>query len=188
MMGVGAQFVYAGMQTTVWSFTIRLALKVMNGISDSEASTFMIYSYVAWFVGKLVANWFMNRYSITKVLTWFSALGMVCLVIAFTVPNATAVYAAIATSFFFGPEWPTIYAHTLDQIHEKKYTETGGAFIVMSLIGGAIVPAIQGRVSDLSGSMQFSFIVPAICFAIITIYFWNEHRYEKAHPEEVQEH
>jgi Fucose permease len=123
----------------------------MHGISDSEASTFMIYSYVAWFVGKLVANWFMNRYSITKVLTWFSALGMVCLVIAFTVPNATAVYAAIATSFFFGPEWPTIYAHTLDQIHEKKYTETGGAFIVMSLIGGAIVPAIQGRVSDLSG-------------------------------------
>lgn len=113
---------------------------------------------------------------------------MVCLVIAFTVPNATAVYAAIATSFFFGPEWPTIYAHTLDQIHEKKYTETGGAFIVMSLIGGAIVPAIQGRVSDVSGSMQFSFIVPAICFAIITIYFWNEHRYEKAHPEEVQEH
>lgn len=188
MMGVGAQFVYAGMQTTVWSFTIRLALKVMHGISDSEASTFMIYSYVAWFVGKLVANWFMNRYSITKVLTWFSALGMVCLVIAFTVPNATAVYAAIATSFFFGPEWPTIYAHTLDQIHEKKYTETGGAFIVMSLIGGAIVPATQGRVSDLSGSMQFSFIVPAICFAIITIYFWNEHRYEKAHPEEVQEH
>ncbi|MCG4806126.1 hypothetical protein, partial [Bacteroides uniformis] len=78
--------------------------------------------------------------SITKVLTWFSALGMVCLVIAFTVPNATAVYATIATSFFFGPEWPTIYAHTLDQIHEKKYTETGGAFIVMSLIGGAIVP------------------------------------------------
>ncbi|MDO4903098.1 MAG: L-fucose:H+ symporter permease [Limosilactobacillus sp.] len=188
MMGVGAQFIYVGMQTAVWSFTIRLALRVIHGISDAEASTFMIFSYIAWFVGKLVANWFMNRYSITKVLTWFSALGMVCLIVAFTIPSVIAVYAAIATSFFFGPEWPTIFAHTLDQIHEKKYTETGGALIVMSLIGGAIVPAIQGRVSDLSGSMQFSFIVPAVCYALITIYFWNEHRFEKLHPEEVQEH
>ena len=188
MKGVLCQFIYAGMQTTVWSFTIRLALRLDSHISDAAASTFMIYSYIAWFFGKLVANWFLDRYSITKVLTWFSLLGTISLVITFTVPNITAVIAAIATSFFFGPEWPTIYAHTLDQIHEKKYTETGGAFIVMSLIGGAIVPTIQGRVSDLTGSMQLSFIVPAICFALITIYFWTEHRWEKAHPNEVQEH
>ena len=187
MKGVLCQFIYAGMQTTVWSFTIRLALRLDSHISDSAASTFMIYSYIAWFFGKLVANWFLNRYSITKVLTWFSLLGTITLVITFTVPNLTAVIAAIATSFFFGPEWPTIYAHTLDQIHEKKYTETGGAFIVMSLIGGAIIPAVQGRVSDLSGSMQFSFIVPAICFALITLYFWTEHRWEMAHPDEVHD-
>lgn len=98
------------------------------------------------------------------------------MVITFTIPNVTAVYAAIATSFFFGPEWPTIYSHTLDTITEKKYTETGGALIVMSLIGGAVIPLIQGIVSDMTGSMQFSFIVPAICFAVITGYFWSEHR------------
>jgi len=175
MKGVGAQFVYAGMQTTVWSFTIRLALNLMN-ISDSAASTFMVWSYVAWFVGKLIANSFMSRFSSTGVLTWFSLLGFVSLVITFTIPNVTAVYAAIATSFFFGPEWPTIYSHTLDTITEKKYTETGGALIVMSLIGGAVIPLIQGIVSDMTGSMQFSFIVPAICFAVITGYFWSEHR------------
>ena len=187
MKGVLCQFIYAGMQTTVWSFTIRLALRLDSHISDAAASTFMIYSYIAWFFGKLVANWFLNRYSITKVLTWFSLLGTISLIVTFTVPNLTAVIAAITTSFFFGPEWPTIYAHTLDQIHEKKYTETGGAFIVMSLIGGAIIPAVQGRVSDLSGSMQFSFVVPAICFALITLYFWTEHRWEKQHPNEVHD-
>lgn len=187
MKGVLCQFIYAGMQTTVWSFTIRLALRLDSHISDSAASTFMIYSYIAWFFGKLVANWFLNRYSITKVLTWFSLLGTISLIVTFTIPNLTAVIAAIVTSFFFGPEWPTIYAHTLDQIHEKKYTETGGAFIVMALIGGAIIPAVQGRVSDLSGSMQFSFIVPAICFALITLYFWTEHRWEKQHPNEVHD-
>ncbi|WP_332236949.1 sugar MFS transporter [Sporolactobacillus sp. KGMB 08714] len=188
MKGVMAQFFYAGVQTAVWSFTIRLALNLNSHITDSAASTFMIYSYIVWFVGKLVANFFLARYSITKVLTWFSALGTLCLVVSFTVPSMLAVYAAIMTSFFFGPEWPTIYAHTLDAITEKKYTETGGAIIVMALIGGAIIPAIQGAVSDISGSMQFSFIVSAIGYLIITLYFYFEYRFDKAHPELVQEH
>ncbi|KRM76022.1 L-fucose:H+ symporter permease [Secundilactobacillus collinoides] len=186
--GVFTQLIYAGLQTTVWSFTIRLALNLNHNITDSAASTFMIYSYVAWFVGKLVANFFMSRFSITGTLTGFSLLGVVSLIVTFTVPNMTAVYAAIMTSFFFGPEWPTIYTHTLDQVKEKKYTETAGAFIVMALIGGAIVPALQGVVSDLTGSMQFSFIVPALCYLYITVYFFLEYRFEKKHPEDLQEH
>lgn len=188
MKGVLTQFFYAGVQTTVWSFTIRLALNLDNKITDSAASTFMIYSYIAWFVGKLVANVFISRYSITRVLTWFSLLGTLSLVVTFTIPSMIAVYTAILTSFFFGPEWPTIYTHTLDAITEKKYTETGGAIIVMALIGGAIIPAIQGLVSDMTGSMQFSFIVPAIGFLIITLYFFFEHRFEVKHPELMQEH
>lgn len=188
MKGVLTQFFYAGVQTTVWSFTIRLALNLNDKITDSAASTFMIYSYVAWFVGKLVANVFISRFSITKVLTWFSLLGTLSLVVTFTIPSMIAVYTAILTSFFFGPEWPTIYTHTLDAITEKKYTETGGAIIVMALIGGAIIPAIQGLVSDMTGSMQFSFIVPTICYLIITLYFFFEHRFEVKHPEEMQEH
>lgn len=188
MKGVLTQFFYAGLQTTVWSFTIRLALNLNHQITDSAASTFMIYSYVAWFVGKLVANFFMSKFSITKVLTVYSLLGTLALVIVFTVPSMVAVYAAIMTSFFFGPEWPTIYAHTLDAVTEKKYTETAGAIIVMALIGGAVIPAVQGLVSDFSGSMQFSFVVPTLCYALITGYFFLEHRYEKKHPEEMQEH
>ncbi|KRM57113.1 L-fucose:H+ symporter permease [Secundilactobacillus malefermentans] len=187
MKGVGAQFIYAGMQTTVWSFTIRLALELNHHITDSAASTFMVYSYIAWFVGKLFANFIMARFSITGTLTAFSFLGIVSLVITFTVPSMIAVYAAIATSFFFGPEWPTIYTRTLDAVTEKKYTETAGAIIVMSLIGGAIIPAIQGLVSDAT-TLQFSFIVPAICYAIVTLHFFTEGRYDKKHPEMVQEH
>ncbi|ABJ57466.1 L-fucose:H+ symporter permease [Oenococcus oeni] len=174
--GVMAQFFYVGMQTTVWSFTIRLALDLNHSISDSDASTFMIYSYAVWFFGKIVANLLMNRFSVTKVLTVFSALGTIALLITTTVTNMTAVYAAIATSFFFGPEWPTIYAHTLDTVEDKRFTETAGAFIVMAIVGGAVIPAIQGLVSDISGSMQLSFIVPTICYVIVTTYFYFEHR------------
>ncbi|AEV95666.1 L-fucose:H+ symporter permease [Pediococcus claussenii] len=176
--GIAAQFFYVGMQTTVWSFTIRLALNLNHSITDSAASTYMIYSYLAWFVGKVIANFLMNKFSITKVLTWYSLLGTIALIGAFTIPNMIAVYMAILTSFFFGPEWPTIYAHTLDTVEEKQFTETAGAVLVMAIIGGAIIPAVQGVVSDLSGSMQFSFIVPTICYVIVTWYFYSEHRRE----------
>ncbi|KRL41133.1 L-fucose:H+ symporter permease [Liquorilactobacillus nagelii] len=185
--GVMAQFIYVGMQTTVWSFTIRLALDLNHSITDSDASTFMIYSYIAWFIGKLCANFLMNRFSLTKVLTIYSALGTVTLILTTFIPSMFAVWMAICTSFFFGPEWPTIYAHTLDTVEDKRFTETAGAFIVMAIVGGAVVPAIQGVVSDLTSSMQFSFIVPTICYVMVTIYFLFEYRYDLKHPELISE-
>lgn len=176
--GLFAQFLYVGMQTTVWSFTIRLALNLDKSLTESMAADFMVYSYIVWFVGKLVANYFMSRYSITKVLTIYSFLGTITLLLAVIIPNMTAVYMAILASFFFGPQWPTIYAHTLDTVKDKKYTETAGAFIVMSIVGGAFIPPIQGFFSDLLGSMQVSFFVPAICFFLITVYFYFEYKHE----------
>ena len=148
----------------------------------------MIIGYAAFFIGKLPATWLMHRFSITKVMTWYGILGTLSLVFAFTYHGTAAIWGAVMSDFFFGPFWPTIYAHGLDQVHEKKYTETGGAFMVMSLIGGSLVPLLMGRVSDLSGSMQLSFVVPAVCFALIAIYFFSEHRWEQAHPDQVQEH
>lgn len=126
----------------------------------------MIISYGVWFVGKLCANWLMERFSITKVMIWYCLLGTVVLILTATIHSPIAIWGAVATSFFFGPVYPTIYAHGLDQVTEKQHTETGGAF----------VPVIMGRVSDLSGSMQLSFIVPAIGFALILWFFLSEHK------------
>ena len=179
MKAVGAQFLYVGIQTCVWSFTIRLALRIVPGISDHAATNYMIISYMVWFVGKLFANWFMNRYSITKTMIWYCVLGTIVLLLTCSIHSPLAIWGAVATSFFFGPVYPTVYAHGLDQIEEKQHTETGGALMVMSLVGGAALPVIMGRVSDLTGSMQFSFIVPAIGFVLILWFFLSEHKIAK---------
>lgn len=177
--GILAQFIYVGMQTTVWSFTIRLALNMNPSITESDASTFMVYSYIMWFVGKVIANFLLAKFRLTSVLTIYSILGTATLLFAAMYPGMLAVYAAVLASFFFGPQWPTIYAHTLDTVSDKKYTETAGAVIVMAIIGGAVVPAIQGLMSDMTGSMQLSFFVPAACFAAVAIYFWSEMKYDQ---------
>lgn len=174
--GIVTQFLYVGMQTAVWSFTIRLALNLDSSLNERSASDFMIMAFIAFFVGKFIANILMTRFNADLVLVGYSVAGVLALVYVILVPNLTAVYAAILVSGLFGPCWATIYARTLDTIEDKRHTETGGAVIVMSIIGGAVMPAIQGLVSDRTGSMQLSFAVNIVCFGAVLLYFLAAYR------------
>lgn len=174
--GIVAQFLYVGMQTAVWSFTIRLALQIDTSLNERVASNYMIWAFVGFFLGKFFANIFMTKYNEDKVLMSYSLLGSLALVYVICVPNMSAVWAAIFVSAMFGPCWATIYARSLDAITDKRHTETGGAVIVMSIIGGAVVPVIQGFVSDMLGSMQLAFAVSLFCFVVVGLYFWREYR------------
>ncbi|EIT84847.1 L-fucose transporter [Fictibacillus macauensis ZFHKF-1] len=178
--GIVAQFLYVGMQVAVWSFTIRLVLHLKPEINERTASNFMIYGFIAFFVGKFVANFLMTRLRPALVLFGYSVIGSLLLLYVVLVPNMTAVYAAVAVSFMFGPCWATIYAETLEAVTEKKYTETAGAILVMAIIGGAVVPAIQGYVSDLVGSVQIAFFVSMLCFVYVGVYFFSEMKKKQA--------
>ncbi|WP_413726138.1 L-fucose:H+ symporter permease [Sodalis sp. RH16] len=172
--GIVAQFLYVGMQVAVWSFTIRLALN-LGAANERDASNFMIYSFMCFFAGKFIANFLMTRFMPQKVLIAYSILGVATLAYVVMVPNFTAVYAAVFVSVLFGPCWATIYAGTLDTV-DNKYTEVAGAIIVMAIVGAAVVPAIQGFVSDHLGSMKEAFSVSLLCFAYVGFYFWGELR------------
>lgn len=176
LRGIAAQFLYVGMQVAVWSFTIRLALN-LGAENERSASNYMIYSFIGFFIGKFVANFLMARFAPKKVLLAYSVLGTLTLAYLIMIPNFSAVYAAIFVSVLFGPCWATIYAETLATV-DKKYTETAGAVIVMAIIGAAVVPAIQGYVSDSIGSMQKAFVVSMLCFIYVGFYFWQSLRHD----------
>jgi len=177
--GIITQFIYVGMQVAVWSFTIRLALN-LGAANERDASNFMIYSFICFFIGKFVANFLMTRFRAEKVLIAYSIVGVATLLYVMLGPNFTAVYAAVFVSVLFGPCWATIYAGTLSTV-DNKYTEVAGAFIVMAIVGAAFIPALQGLVSDHTGSMQLAFGVSLLCFAWVGFYFWGELRHKK-HP------
>ena len=175
--GIVAQFLYVGMQVAVWSFTIRLALN-LGAANERDATNFMMYSFVCFFAGKFIANFLMTRFTPQNVLIAYSILGVATLAYVVMAPNFTAVYAAVFVSVLFGPCWATIYAGTLDTV-DKKYTEVAGAIIVMAIVGAAVVPAIQGFVSDHLGSMKHAFTVSLLCFAYVGFYFWGELRFHQ---------
>lgn len=174
--GIITQFMYVGVQTALWSFTIRLALHMDSSINERSASNYMIFAFIAFFIGKMLANFLMTRFNQDMVLIAYSVLGMVALVYVISVPNFSAVWAAVFASAMLGLGWATIYARTLDTVEDKRFTETAGAIIVMAIIGGAVIPVIQGLISDLAGSMQFSFIINILCFDTMALYFWDIHR------------
>lgn len=185
MRGILIRFLYVGMQTTVWSFTIRLALTMDHSLNERAAANFMIWSFAAFFLGKVIANFLIPRLGANRVIVLYSMLGSLGLLYVIFTPNLSAAWAAVVVSALFGPCWATIYARTLDSIEEKRFTETGGAVIVMAIVGGAVIPLVQGIVSDLTGSMQFSFIVPLACFVAIGWHFASLHRSETPQTPEL---
>lgn len=185
LKGIGAQFVYVGLQTAVWSFTIRLALETKPDMSEYDATNYMIFGFLCFFLGKFPANFLMSRLHPARVMIGYAAIGSLLLVLVALGPAHWAVWGAVATSLLMGPCWPTIFGRALETIDDKRYQETGGAIIVMAIVGGAVVPVIQGWVSDLVGSLQTSFLVSAACFAIIMVYFMDQTHHMT--PAEVSE-
>lgn len=166
--GVLAQFLYVGAQVGVWSFTIRLAMQ-MGGMNERSASWFLLTTFAAYFVGKMVANLLMRKMHPAKVLALYGVLAIVLLAYTILVPNISAVYAAVGVSIFLGPCWPTIYGLTIEGLGED--TGVGGSLLVMSIVGGGVIPIFQGLLSDAThGNMQVAYSVPLLCFVVIVAY------------------
>lgn len=175
--GIATQFAYVGMQVAVWSFTIRLALELDHNMVEHDAANYLLYAFIMYFLGKLLANYLFTKTSQENVLMGYSAIGFVCLMYVTFIPNFSAVWVAVGTSALFAPCWATIFASTLQSV-DTRYTETAGGFVVMSIIGGAAIPVIQGLLADNIG-LQSSFIVSALCFAVVFVYFMNEKKYKQ---------
>lgn len=164
--GILVEFFYVGMQTAVWSFTIRLALTLNSHFNERYASNFMIYAYVAFFVGKFIANLLIPKFGAGHVLLSYGVMGIVVLLYVTLVHDISALYALVLVSGLFGPGWATIYSETIKTVQVPTHRETAGAILVMSIVGGAILPVIQGAVADLT-DMSTSFSIDLIAFAVV---------------------
>ncbi|MFT9030868.1 L-fucose:H+ symporter permease [Leuconostoc pseudomesenteroides] len=181
--GILVEFFYVGMQTAVWSFTIRLALTLNSHFNERYASNFMIYAYVAFFVGKFIANLLIPKFGAGHVLLSYGVMGIVALLYVTLVHDVSALYALVLVSGLFGPGWATIYSETIKTVQVPRHRETAGAILVMSIIGGAILPLIQGAVADLT-DMSTSFSIDLIAFAVVAWFAKTMVRQER----EAQQH
>lgn len=162
--GVIAQFFYVGAQVGVASFIIRFAEFTLPGTHEKAAAHYLQAHLAGFMIGRFTGSAVMQKIAPPRLLSVFAGGSLFCLVIILFAAGIAPVWAIVLLGFFHSIMFPTIFALSLKGL--GPYTKLGSSLLVMSIIGGAVCPAIMGRISDAS-NIQRAFIVPLICHSFV---------------------
>jgi FHS family L-fucose permease-like MFS transporter len=165
--GVIAQFFYVGAQIGVASFIIRFAQYNMPDTPAKFAANYLKAHLLGFMIGRFVGSAIMKRIPAARLLSIFGISSLTCLWVVLLGWGPAPIWAVVLLGFFHSIMFPTIFA--LSVKHLGAYTKLGSSFLVMSIIGGAIFPALMGYISDIS-SIRYAFAVPLLCHAYV-LYF-----------------
>jgi MFS transporter, FHS family, L-fucose permease len=165
--GVIAQFFYVGAQVGVASFVIRFAQHTVPGMTARIAAYYLLGHQFGFMTGRFVGSALMKIVAPARLLSAFAVGCVVCGVIALFANGIIPVWAVVLLGFFHSIMFPTIFALGIKNL--GPLTKRGSSLMVMAIIGGAVFPAIMGRISD-AKNIQTAFIVPLVCYAYV-LYF-----------------
>src|SRR5690606_17214671 len=165
--GVVAQFFYVGAQIGVWSYSIRYVMEELN-VNESEAANYYMIALVLFAISRFICTALMKLVSPEILLISLTALAMACTGVVIFSGGIIGVYALTAISGCMSLMFPTIYGLAVDGL--RIDTKIAGSGLIMAVLGGAVLTSIQGQVSDISGTIKISFIVPMICFLVVAIF------------------
>jgi FHS family L-fucose permease-like MFS transporter len=143
------------------AFAIILGVNILSG-KDMKP----LYYYVFCVLIQIGA-FFLSKDKPARTLTIFGSFGVIAMLIGLFSTGTVAIYAFLAGGLACSIMWPSIFS--LSIIGLGKYTSQGSAFLVMMILGGGIIPPIQGKLSDIIGIHQ-SYIVAVVCFAYLTLF------------------
>jgi len=165
-----AQFFYVGAQVCVFSLFVLYATK-SAGISEMKAAYYLGACGIAFLIGRFLGTFLMQYIKPNKLLAIYAAINVLLCIIAITTHGMITIYAVIAICFFMSIMFPTIFALGITDLGGD--TEYGSSLLIMSIVGGAILPRLFGMISDSTGNIQLGYVVPLICFAIVMYFGWR---------------
>ena len=168
--GIVAQFFYVGAQVCVGSFFIKMATTTA-GISESSAAKYLGLFGLFFMLGRFAGTYFMKFIHPKKLLLLYALINIILSVVAITGSGILVVYTLIAIAFFMSIMFPTIFSMGIDGLEQN--TKIGSSLIVMSIVGGALLPPVLGLISDETGSIQNGYIVPLISFVVIALFAYK---------------
>lgn len=165
--GVIAQFFYVGAQVGVASFVIRFAQHTVPGMTARVAAYYLLGHQIGFMTGRFAGSALMKVIAAPRLLSIFAIGCLACAIVALTAMGVVPVWAVVLIGFFHSIMFPTIFALGIKNL--GPLTKRGSSLMVMAIIGGAVFPAIMGRISDAT-NIQTAFIVPLVCYVYI-LYF-----------------
>lgn len=169
--GVIAQVFYVGVQIMCWTFIIQYAERI--GLTKSEAQNWNIAAMALFISSRFISTALMKYLKAELMLFLFAVGGFFSILGVIFIDGMGGLYCLVLTSGFMSLMFPTIYGIALDGQGEES--TLGAAGLVMAIVGGALMPPLQGWIIDqgtVAGmpAVNFSFILPLICFVAIAIY------------------
>ena len=174
LFGAGAIFLYVGAEVSIGSFLVNyFGQSDIAGLSEREASKLVSYYWGAAMIGRFVGAYLTRIVSPSLVLSFNAIVVMVLLFTTMSSSGQVALWSVIAVGFFNSIMFPTIFTLAIRGL--GPLTSRGSGLLCQAIVGGAILPLIQGVVADAS-SVQLSFIVPLIAYIYICAYGFYSHK------------
>ena len=176
--GVLTQFFYVAAQIMTWTFIIQYADRL--GIDKATAQIYNIIAMGMFLCGRFISTFLMRYVNSRKLLMYFAIGAMAAAAGTILIDGIAGLYCLMAISIFMSLMFPTIYGIALENVSLND-SNLGAAFLVMAIVGGSLMPPIQGMIIDLGTvaglpAVNFSFILPFICFLMIFIYGFRASR------------
>ncbi|GAA3567343.1 L-fucose:H+ symporter permease [Snuella lapsa] len=179
VLGVLAQILYVGAQIMCWTYIYQYAEGI--GMDSVTAGYYQMGAFVLFTIGRAVGTYLLRFVSSGKLLMYFSVFSMVFVFGTMYINGIVGLYSLVGVSFFMSLMFPTIYGIALGDLTEEQ-SKVGSAGLVMAIVGGALMPKLQGMIIDAGGNgvadtkimgvseVNFSFILPLLCFVYIAWY------------------
>jgi len=153
--------------TIVVPFVAFALILLVNHLRGNEIDSLYVYAVC---VAVLIGGFFMGNEKPAKTLFVFGFLGMLAMIIGLFTTGNVALYAFISGGLCCSIMWPCIFALSITGL--GKYAGQGSAFLIMMILGGAIIPPLQGLLADKT-SIHASYIIPVVCFAYLAFFAWK---------------
>jgi FHS family L-fucose permease-like MFS transporter len=179
ILGVIAQVLYVGAQIMCWTYIYQYAEAI--GIEAVTAGYYQMIAFFLFIIGRAIGTYILRLMNSGKLLMYFAILSIVLILGTVYITGIVGLYALVGVSFFMSIMFPTIYGIALGDLSEEE-AKIGSAGLVMAIVGGALMPKLQGLIIDAGGNgvadtkilgvseVNFSFVLPLLCFVYIAWY------------------
>ncbi len=182
MFGLLAQILYVGAQIMCWTYIYQYAEGI--GIDGVSAGYYQMVAFVLFTIGRAIGTYLLRLMNSGKLLMYFALSAMVFVLGTIFINGSIGLYSLVGVSFCMSLMFPTIYGIALGNLTEDQ-SKVGSAGLVMAIVGGALLPKLQGNIIDFGGNgvsdiiilgvseVNFSFVLPLLCFIYIAWYGMN---------------
>ncbi|MGI4866084.1 MAG: L-fucose:H+ symporter permease [Janthinobacterium lividum] len=165
---VVAQFFYVGAQVCVTSFFIRMA-KQGGGLDEKTAGYYLGVYGLLFMAGRFIGTALLKYVSSQRLLSIYAVAAIALCAVAVLGDGAYVIYALGGLGFFMSIMFPTIFSLGIAGLGDD--TKPGSSWLVMSIVGGAIMPYVMGTIIDMQGdAIQAGYVVPLVCFVVVLFF------------------